>query len=255
MSNEDREQKIEDARRRVEELKKKKKEKKEKKKKQEEKDTVEGLPETDTTITNTSDAGPQTVESAHSSVTSAVVTPQNKEVMSDKEVAETDDLFGEQETEHDFMTTIRQSKEDTVVKGYDKQISELQKQIKQLKFINMDQESTIEELNDQIKELSTELATTKAELSATKEKLISTQSELQKASSNAVSSLSAVNVMQHPEPVTPVQFARFASASPVDAPRHTSISPIDRNMIIKWKNWNIDMSEWRSLGGGPVVEF
>ncbi|CCF60599.1 hypothetical protein KAFR_0K02430 [Kazachstania africana CBS 2517] len=130
-----------------------------------------------------------------------------------------DDLFGshDETSNIDFMTSIQHSKEhEEEVRKLKAQLDEFIIENKRLKFVNMEHETTVEELHEEIKKLNEQVA------------------ELQREKQSSPS----------------IQFTRFNTQSVEATETH-----IDRVVLNKWRDWNVDMTTWRSIGSGPIVEF
>ncbi|GCE98190.1 hypothetical protein ZYGM_003364 [Zygosaccharomyces mellis] len=147
------------------------------------------------------------------------------------------DLFQNTESS-DFLGTIQKQKEDDNLQIVTSQLEKVTAELKKLKFVNIEQETTIDELNQQVGILQTQLQSSQQELETSRKEL------------------------QRFQQVTPkgplIQSVPFSGS-----PQHQQKSPeyvpqqahVDRTALEQWRNWNIDMTSWRSIGSGPIVEF
>ena len=189
---------------------------------------IKPVPETET------EPIPETIET-----TAAIATTKNDDVNQlfddDANVDEGDD----------FLSSIQKEKDSIEIEKLNEQIKKMAEEIKKLKFMNMEQETTIEEQEAELEENKISLQNANNEIDTLKSKI--TQLETGRNS-------------QEPAPV--MQFAQFNSPQPnqnmVDnnnGQQYIQEPVIDRVMLDKWHNWNIDMTSWRSIGSGPIVEF
>lgn len=165
-----------------------------------------------------------------------------------------DDLFSGDGQEQDFLSSLQKEKDNALISDLQKQVEELNSQLKKLKFVNMDQETAIEELNEKVSQLEGELASTSEELVHTKQELASTIQTMQESQQQ----LSRARVIDENPSRTSLQFSQFTSASPKQMspqPQQAQPHTVDRATLSKWQNWNVDMTNWRSIGAGPIVEF
>ena len=158
--------------------------------------------------------------------------------------------------EGDFLTTIKKAKEEQEITNLKQQIEDLSAEIKKLKFLNIDRESTIEDLETELQSTKEELSRTKAELETVKEENARLRKELED------SEMKLRNADRSPT----IQFSDFNS--PVLPAAKTAGSgsfghgfqdiqthSVDRVVLDQWRNWDIDMTTWRSIGTGPIIEF
>ncbi|CCE64027.1 hypothetical protein TPHA_0G01910 [Tetrapisispora phaffii CBS 4417] len=151
----------------------------------------------------------------------------------------TPNFFGEETDKSDFMLSIEDDKKSVEIEELKKALEGAKAENKKMMFVQMDQETTIDELNDEIASLKAELNNVKREL------------EIVKNSSN-------MQPLVQQSSTPHIQLSNFNNAnnSPVSSNGQPSVNvPIDRAMFNKWRDWNIDMSCWRSIGSGPIVEF
>lgn len=114
---------------------------------------------------------------------------------------------------------------------------------KRLKFENMEYETTIDELREQNNNLSLRLQQLQAQLNASQSQLQQVQAQLQDTQNQLAHQTSQSN-------------STFSTGSEQENIWLNPPQPnIDRDAIRKWKNWNLDMTSWRSIGSGPIVEF
>ncbi|EJS44358.1 YDL099W [Saccharomyces arboricola H-6] len=185
------------------------------------------------------------------------VKPQDvKDLLHSSEAA--DDLFGSDDNEEsDFLTTIEKQKEEDELNKLRAEVEELTKENKQLKFLNMENETTIDDLQEQLQEREDMINSLQNDLQTTTDELTATQQRLKEAQKESARTTTA----------TPVQFADFNASS------HNNLTPsqsatklatpmargnhaeMDRVMLDKWRHWNVDMTSWRSIGSGPIIEF
>ncbi|QLQ78034.1 hypothetical protein HG537_0A02810 [Torulaspora globosa] len=201
---------LEEARKRVEELKKRNK----KKKKSKEPESREPEASEEQTATKEVLQSQENIESS-------------QELKTESPSNDTSQLFNEDEKEDDFMTSILKQNDE-------EEIKRLRDECKKLKFVNMEQETTIEELEAEVKRLMEQVETTQQELRATTEKLNETEARLVSAEQ--------------------LHLSEFKTIGPVAQP-NVSSRYVDREALDKWRNWNVDMTSWRSIGAGPIVEF
>lgn len=167
----------------------------------------------------------------------------------------TSELFSNDDNdETDFMGTIEKKKEQDKIKQLTEQLENVTAERKNLKFVNMEQESTIEELQGQVVQLQ--------------QQLISCQDELQLVKAELEGSQKRLHQMEGARTDTsppPMKFAQFNTTASAPERQNASLYPggsttviqsnIDRSALNKWRNWNVDMTTWRSIGSGPIVEF
>lgn len=247
---------LEEARKRVEELKKRNKKDKKKKKQIKEVEKTEeskaSSQEPASEVANESEA-PEVEEPIE---VSKEEVPKSQ-VEQDQDTAEqintskspsndTSQLFSdENEKGSDFMTTIQKQSEEEEIKKLKADLDLKASECKTLKFVNMEQESTIEELQAEVKRLQDELQ-------ATTDKLRDTEIRLNAAEQAAASADAAR-----------LQFSQFNTHESIPPGNEDSMHRdplihkvnIDRAALDRWRHWNVDMTSWRSIGAGPVVEF
>ncbi|SCU90469.1 LAMI_0E02212g1_1 [Lachancea mirantina] len=166
--------------------------------------------------------------------------------------ANVEDLFSTSDAqEPDFLTKLAEEKEIDAKKALQEQVENLTQQLKKQKFTNMDHETTIEELEEKVQDLQSALESCKQELEATKREL---EAEKRKPAMLLVENSSGNESSLNSPPL----FTKFTShASGEHAwPTMTPVAThVDRALIDKWKNWNVDMTSWRSIGSGPIVDL
>lgn len=158
---------------------------------------------------------------------------------------------GDNNGESDFMESIKKQQE---VDEIQKLKTELEKSVeasKKLKFINMEHETTIEDLQSEVEELRSQLQ--------------KSQQELQSAIENLTAAQHKLSLQEQREGTPNFQFAQFNVPGTTNqetahsAHQEVSNEPyrpeIDRNALNRWRCWNVDMTSWRSIGNGPVFEF
>lgn len=152
---------------------------------------------------------------------------------------------GNDDKEKDFLSTIQEQKSQDEVINLKEEVSKLKDQVKQLKFVNIDQESSIEELEEQINIMKSQLNDKTVQLLSAQQELSTSRQEVEQ-----------LRATQSPQ-LTPVEFSSFDRHSPskFEPSRQIQHPTTDPVMLAKWKNWNVDMTNWRSVGVGPVVEF
>ncbi|CUS22057.1 LAQU0S04e07184g1_1 [Lachancea quebecensis] len=138
----------------------------------------------------------------------------------------------------DFLTELQRENDRLALIDLEKQVAELTSQLRKLKFVNMEQETTIEELQEHLHTLEQEASSSKQEIAMLKQELVQ---EKEKSAQNIVHSVEP----SHLQTEHSSTFGQFTNTNPV----------MDRAAIEKWKNWNVDMTSWRSIGSGPVVHF
>ncbi|KOH00270.1 Bug1p [Saccharomyces eubayanus] len=186
--------------------------------------------------------------------TAPVVAEEPKEVReTSHSSAEADDLFGGDDNEEsDFLTTIEKQREEDELSKLRTELETLIQENKQLKFLSMDNETTIDDLQEQLQERDDTINSLQYDLQTTRDELTATQQRLREAETKSVRTTTA----------SPVHFADFNSNStssksaanfaPMARGNHAEV---DRVMLDKWRNWNVDMTGWRSIGSGPIMEF
>lgn len=172
-----------------------------------------------------------------------------------------DDMFGNDDNSNDFISTINKEKEADEISELKKEIEKLIAENKTLKFANIDHETVIEELQEENAKYKEMLELTQNDLQQVKNELLQTQVKLNEVSQNNNKPVNASPTLQ---------FAKFNSNSETSnyAPSNSTgqtpklntygiaqTQTVDRAMLQKWRNWNIDMTTWRSIGSGPIVEF
>ncbi|SCW01878.1 LAFE_0E09274g1_1 [Lachancea fermentati] len=160
-----------------------------------------------------------------------------------------DELFTSDNQEPDFLTTLKEEKEQSIVKDLQEQVDNLNALVKKLKFLNMEQETTIEELQEKVHELEQKCKNSENELSITKEQLAKNSSVQNLYSGNREASSST-----HFNRLTPQPPISNSPQGHLDATPFFQ-SAIDRSLINKWSGWNLDMTQWRSIGSGEIVNF
>ncbi|KAL3232620.1 Binder of USO1 and GRH1 protein 1 [Nakaseomyces bracarensis] len=159
----------------------------------------------------------------------------------------------------DFISTINKEKEAEEITRLKAEVERLTADNKKLKFSNIEHETTIEELQEENEKLKEMLNLTQKDLQDVKNELLQTQVKLNDDGQVSNKQSGAASPSLH--------FAKFNSNVPT-APAATSSQNakvntygivqnqnVDRVMLQKWRNWNIDMTTWRSIGSGPIVEF
>lgn len=127
---------------------------------------------------------------------------------------------------------------------------------KQLKFLNMENETTVDDLQDQLQEKEDIINGLQNDLQTARDELIAAVEKLKLAEAKAARNTTA----------TPIQFADFNTSSNNLTPSqsvtnsgtqvaHGNNMEVDRVMLNKWRQWNVDMTTWRSIGSGPIMEF
>ena len=202
----------------------------------------------------------------------------NKTFKQDEESNTVDELFSNgsdnKNGSDDFLTTIEKEKQVNEIFELKEQIQKLLEENKKLKFINMEQETSIDELQEEISELKIKLKESEDQINVISVKLKETESKL----GNTESSREPFNDNNYDHTNTSntvLKFASFQSSSGTNTPvqstySNSTITPwnvskhisnkspqvvVDRVLLDKWKNWNVNMTTWRSIGSGPVVEL
>ncbi|QHS72139.1 Bug1p [Saccharomyces paradoxus] len=171
--------------------------------------------------------------------------------------ATTDDLFANDDNqESDFLTTIEKKKEEDELIKLRAENEKLTQENKQLKFLNMENETTVDDLQDQLQEKEDIINSLQNDLQTTKDELIATLQRLKEAETKSARNATT----------TPIQFADFNTSSNNLTPSQSvnnsgtqmtreNNMEVDRLMLDKWRQWNVDMTTWRSIGSGPIMEF
>lgn len=233
---------LEEARKRVEELKKRnKKKKKQVREAEKASESKTGTPEIAEAEEKVAEENVAKEEVPHD--TEAQAADEKLKPKAESPSNDTSQLFsGEDEQESDFMTTIKKQNEEEEIRRLREELDAKASECKTLKFVNMEQETTIEELEAEVKRLLEQVEATQQELHNTTEKLKETETKLASAEQ-----LAAESSRLHLSP--------FNTVVPTeDSTQHVSMN-IDREALDKWRNWNVDMTSWRSIGAGPIVEF
>ncbi|KAK5778729.1 Bug1p PWA37_000652 [Arxiozyma heterogenica] len=202
----------------------------------------------------------------------------NKAFEQSEESNKVDELFGDVSNDNNesdnFLTTIEKEKQEIEIVKLKEQIEKLLEEKKQLKFTNMEQETSIEELQEEVSELKMKLKESEDQINVMTVKLNDTENKLKEIESSR-ELFNDYNYNHTNTSNTGLKFASFQSSSGGNTPvqstySNTTVSPqnvsehinnkspqvvVDRVLLDKWKNWNIDMTTWRSIGSGPVVEL
>ncbi|CAI4037807.1 hypothetical protein SMKI_04G1410 [Saccharomyces mikatae IFO 1815] len=185
------------------------------------------------------------------------IEPQEEKKESSCSPGTADDLFAnDNDEESDFLTTIEKQKEEDELTKVRAELEELAQENKQLKFLNMDNETTVDDLQDQLQEKEDVINSLQNDLQSMTDELIATQQRLKEAEAK---------LARNSTP-TPIQFADFNASSNNLTPSqsakncttqmaHGNNAEVDRVMLDKWRHWNVDMTTWRSIGSGPIMEF
>lgn len=270
---------LEEARKRVEELKKKSKKDKKKKKQTKNVEDVKETSESENVDSEVIAGSPEEtgVVDEEKSVDEGEVQPKAEPVepSDDVEISEShaeeelnvpvnedslrqsstdaSQLFDDDNNdESDFMNTIKKQKESDDIQRLNTELEASTAECKKLKFINMEHETTIEDLQSEVEQLREELQTSQLKLHAVTESLAEAQTKLSTKQDGDSAHL---------------QFAQFNNAesarhnAPGEAYRDATSNAqhytpeIDRAALNKWRCWNVDMTSWRSIGNGPIFEF
>ncbi|SCU89729.1 LAME_0E05182g1_1 [Lachancea meyersii CBS 8951] len=129
-----------------------------------------------------------------------------------------------------FLSELQRENDRIALIDLQKQVTSLTAELRKLKFVNMEQETTIEELQEHVQTLEAQLSASQQEVA----------SERQKFAEYQATALS----LAHQEPHTPRK-----------QPPVFSTPLVDRSALDKWKGWNVDMTQWRSIGSGPIVHL
>lgn len=169
---------------------------------------------------------------------------ENKEVAVETKTNEAgDDLFADEVGADDFMTTIQAKKEEQAIETMRQEIQDLKEQLKKLKFVNMEQETMIEELEEEVGALKSQVSSKEDEIKGVRSQLSEMDVEL-------------TTLREHiSESKQSLEFSSFQKHSPVAQVASPATTSLDPAVLQKWKNWNVDMSSWRSIGIGPVVQL
>lgn len=126
-------------------------------------------------------------------------------------------------------------------------LSQLTKENKDLKFLKMDHVDQIETLEAQITDLQSKLAKAKVDGP--------TQSQQQQNLQTPYDFDENVSLSPSPsfaaQPNFPSTFSQF------NLGRNESTQSLGevKARLNKWKGWNLDMTSWRTVGSGPIVEL
>ncbi|CCK68233.1 Bug1p KNAG_0A05690 [Huiozyma naganishii CBS 8797] len=170
-----------------------------------------------------------------------------------------DDIFGSHtEGESDFLETIKKEGEQNQAEQLTQQVTELTELNRKLKFTNIEQESTIDELTEEIgalklriQQLQNSLTETQTRLTAAEERPASPT--LQKTGPRGASVEFASFQTGSPAPDKSLSAGYFDSSR--SQTQRIEEPVVDRVLLDKWKNWNVDMTTWRSIGSGPIVSL
>ncbi|KAL6944569.1 hypothetical protein ACO0RG_001306 [Hanseniaspora osmophila] len=163
--------------------------------------------------------------------------------------------LGRAEATESFLATIQKEQESFELEQYKTKVSDLEQQVKKLKFDNMEYETTIDDLHDEVSELKAQLARTQKELQELKSKNTAAKPALSTNSSTL--QLSSFNTAQQQNSYQPSSLYTPQSYGNLPQQEHnTPVQPVDQELLYsKWKDWNVDMTSWRSIGTGPIVQF
>lgn len=171
--------------------------------------------------------------------------------------ATAEDLFDNDDNEEsDFLATIERQKEDDELSKLRAELEELTQENKQLKFLNMENETTVDDLQEQLQEREDMINSLENDLQTIRDELMVTQQRLKEAETKSGRNSTP----------TPVQFADFNTSGNNSTPLQSATNfaapmargnhvEVDRVMLDKWRHWNVDMTTWRSIGSGPIMEF
>lgn len=136
------------------------------------------------------------------------------------------DLFEESESGGNFISILKEAQKGSGAEDCKEQTAALQE------LVEREHKSTFEQLCQKVEQLQNELEGVKAELKSTRVELEGVKAEL------GIANFEKGSKKQQPE-----------ISSSYDA------SSVDRTALKKWQNWNVDMTDWRSIGTGPIVQF
>lgn len=262
---------LEEARKRVEELKKKSKKDKKKKKQNKEVESADeskagsqDIPQEQSVEAETGDeeysvepSKPEEIPESQADDSAKQPVQETLEVNDQKSKSQspsndTSQLFSDDnDKEPDFMSTIQKQNEEEEIKRLKSELDAKSTECKTLKFVNMEQETTIEELEAEVKRLLEQVTIGQQELHNTTEKLKETEAKLASAEQSAANADAARLQLS--------QFNTRDSLPPQEDSIQRDVSRqivnVDREALDRWHNWNVDMTAWRSIGAGPVVEF
>lgn len=169
----------------------------------------------------------------------------------------TSELFSNDDNdETDFMSTIKKKNEQDQIEKLMEQLESSTAERKKLKFINMEQESTIEELQGQVEQLQLQLINCQDELQVVKTKLDGSEKKILQMEERTDISMTSPAPMKFAQFNTTTSAPERQNATAYSGGSITVNQPnIDRSALNKWRHWNVDMTTWRSIGSGPIVEF
>ncbi|SMN18798.1 similar to Saccharomyces cerevisiae YDL099W BUG1 Cis-golgi localized protein involved in ER to Golgi transport [Maudiozyma saulgeensis] len=162
----------------------------------------------------------------------------------------------EADDDDDFMSSIQKEKDNIEIDNLNAQIKKMAEEIKKLKFMNMEQETTIEEQEAELEQNKISLQSVTTELENSNKEVTNLKIKLNEAERriNSQTSVPAMQFAQFNSP-QPAQLPNMGNNDYINDQQQIQAPVIDRVMLDKWHNWNIDMTSWRSIGSGPIVEF
>ncbi|CCH44682.1 hypothetical protein BN7_4250 [Wickerhamomyces ciferrii] len=177
---------------------------------------------------------------------------QELEESKSKQQTAADDLFPEEGPS--FMDTIKQAQADDTLEKTQLEnntlkadLEKVKKENKELKLLKLDHLEQIETLEARVADLEAKLAKAKVDSSRSVPTNHLTTGYVY--DQDETLSLSPTPSSQQPFSTT---FSQFK-------PHHNNESQLSlgeiKAKLSKWKGWNIDMTNWRSVGSGPIVEL
>lgn len=159
-----------------------------------------------------------------------------------------DDLFPD--SGPSFMESIKQSQADEALlkvqqenQSLKEEVAKLKADNKSLKILKLDHLDQIETLEAKVADLESKLARAKVDSSHNNTLTASAYDQDDNLSLSPTPSF---------QQSFPTSFSQFNSHNKNES--QLSITEI-KARLNKWKNWNIDMTNWRSVGSGPIVEL
>lgn len=159
-----------------------------------------------------------------------------------------DDLFPD--SGPSFMDSIKQSQADEALlkvqqenQSLKEEVAKLKADNKSLKILKLDHLDQIETLESKVADLESKLA---------KAKVDSSHNTVPGSAYDQDDNLSLSPTPSFQQQSFPTSFSQFNSLHKNES--QLSITEI-KARLNKWKNWNIDMTNWRSVGSGPIVEL
>ncbi|ODV98128.1 hypothetical protein PACTADRAFT_78535 [Pachysolen tannophilus NRRL Y-2460] len=254
------EERLEQARKKFEELKKKKNKKKKNKKKskEEEAKAEEELKEAEAELEAEKEEEEETEEKEEEQTEEATekkddgIEPETKTLNWAEEIqkapaSDNSSHNSDHNSGHENDNGDDELKE--TVKNQEQEISKLKKETTDLKLERIQLLEKIESLELTVKKLNRSLQFSKTD-----------QPNVYQSDYNSDLSLSPDNFDPMSSGIAdtgtrPPSFVKTPSFQNINMPMQADEVVDMRERLMKWKNWQIDMTHWRTIGSGPILEF